>query len=265
MSSINMNNVSVSFPLYHSESRSLKKAVLAAASGRLGKDQKRRVVVEALRNVSFSLQTGDRLGFVGSNGAGKTTLLRTLAGIYEPVDGRISINGKVTALLDPGQGMNAELTGRENIRLRGLFDRLSAEQISTLEEDVAAFAALDQFIDLPVRTYSSGMVVRLGFGLATAIKPQILLMDEWLMAGDANFMDKARQRLETMVQGAEILVLSSHSPNIIMQWCNRVIWMDKGRVKMDATPQEVLSNYLSPEQYAEAHDLMAIRSLNVPV
>jgi lipopolysaccharide transport system ATP-binding protein len=109
------------------------------------------------------------------------------------------------------------------------------------------------------------MVVRLGFGLATAIKPQILLMDEWLMAGDANFMDKAKQRLETMVQGAEILVLSSHAPNIIMQWCNRVIWMDKGRVKMDATPQEVLSSYLSPEQFAEANDLMAIRSLSVPV
>ncbi len=263
MSSINMSNVAVSFPLYHSESRSLKKAVFAAASGRLGKDEKKRVVVEALRHVSFSLQTGDRLGLVGSNGAGKTTLLRTLAGIYEPVDGRISINGKVTALLDPGQGMNPELTGRENIRLRGLFDRLSPRQISQLEEDVAEFAELDQFLDLPVRTYSSGMVVRLGFGLATSIKPQILLMDEWLMAGDANFMDKAKQRLETMVKGAEILVLSSHSPNIILQWCNRVIWMDKGTVKMDSTPQEVLSSYLSPEQYAEANDMLALRGLTV--
>jgi lipopolysaccharide transport system ATP-binding protein len=142
---------------------------------------------------------------------------------------------------------------------------LNPHQISQLEEDVAAFAELDQFLDLPVRTYSSGMVVRLGFGLATSIKPQILLMDEWLMAGDANFMEKAKQRLETMVQGAEILVLSSHSPNIILQWCNRVIWMDKGRVKMDSTPQEVLSAYLSPEQYAEAHDLMAIRTLPVSV
>jgi lipopolysaccharide transport system ATP-binding protein len=152
MSSLNMSNVSVSFPLYHSESRSLKKAVFAAASGRLGKDEKRRVVVEALRSVSFSLGTGDRLGLVGSNGAGKTTLLRTLAGIYEPVDGHIDINGKVTALLDPGQGMNPELSGRENIRLRGLFDRLTPRQISALEEDVAEFAELDQFIDLPVRT-----------------------------------------------------------------------------------------------------------------
>jgi lipopolysaccharide transport system ATP-binding protein len=195
MSSISISDVSVSFPLYHTEGRSLKKAVLAAASGRLGKDAKRRVVVEALRDVSFALETGDRLGFVGSNGAGKTTLLRTLAGIYEPVNGYININGKVTALLDPGQGMNAELTGRENIRLRGLFSRLNPGQINQLEDDVAAFAGLDQFLDLPVRMYSSGMVVRLGFGLATSIKPQILLMDEWLMAGDANFMEKALKYL----------------------------------------------------------------------
>jgi lipopolysaccharide transport system ATP-binding protein len=259
LSSISISDVSVSFPLYHTESRSLKKAVLAAASGRLGKDAKRRVVVEALRDVSFALETGDRLGFVGSNGAGKTTLLRTLAGIYEPVNGYININGKVTALLDPGQGMNPELTGRENIRLRGLFDRLSPGQINQLEEDVAAFAGLDQFLDLPVRMYSSGMVVRLGFGLATSIKPQILLMDEWLMAGDANFMEKAKRRLETMVQGAEILVLSSHSPDIILQWCNRVIWMDAGRIKMDSTPQEVLSHYLSPAQFAAANDFLAAR------
>jgi len=259
MSSISISDVSVSFPLYHTEGRSLKKAVLAAASGRLGKDAKRRVVVEALRDVSFALETGDRLGFVGSNGAGKTTLLRTLAGIYEPVNGYININGKVTALLDPGQGMNAELTGRENIRLRGLFNRLNPGQINQLEDDVAAFAGLDQFLDLPVRMYSSGMVVRLGFGLATSIKPQILLMDEWLMAGDANFMEKAKKRLETMVQGAEILVLSSHSADIILQWCNRVIWMDAGRIKMDATPHEVLSRYLSAEQFAVAKDFLAAR------
>jgi lipopolysaccharide transport system ATP-binding protein len=175
------------------------------------------------------------------------------------VDGYININGKVTALLDPGQGMNPELTGRENIRLRGLFDRLNPGQINQLEDDVAAFAGLDQFLDLPVRMYSSGMVVRLGFGLATSIKPQILLMDEWLMAGDANFMEKAKRRLETMVQGAEILVLSSHSPDIILQWCNRVIWMDAGRIKMDSTPREVLSHYLSPAQFAAANDFLAAR------
>jgi lipopolysaccharide transport system ATP-binding protein len=117
---------------------------------------------------------------------------------------------------------------------------------------VAAFAGLDQFLELPVRTYSSGMVVRLGFALATAIKPQILLMDEWILAGDAAFLDKARHRLETMVRGAEILVLSSHNADIILRWCNRVIWMDGGQIRADGTPAEVLAEYLPAEQFAQA-------------
>jgi len=251
MAELHIKDVSVAFPLYHGESRSLKKTVFAAASGRLGKDRKQRLVVEALRDITFSLNTGDRLGFVGSNGAGKTTLLRTMAGIYEPVTGSINMTGAVTALLDPGQGMNFELTGRENIRLRGLFNGLSEAQIEDLANDVAVFADLEQFLELPVRTYSSGMVVRLGFAMATAIKPQILLMDEWILAGDAAFMGKAKHRLETMVRGAEILVLSSHSSDIIMQWCNRVIWMDRGRIKADGSPDEVLAAYLPPEQFAQ--------------
>lgn len=252
MANLIIDNVSVAFPLYHGESRSLKKTVFAAASGRLGQDRKHRLVVEALRNVSFSLHTGDRLGFIGSNGAGKTTLLRAMAGIYEPVGGAITIDGAVTALLDPGQGMNFDLTGQENIRLRGLFNGLNDSEIRQLQADVAEFAGLDQFLALPVRTYSSGMIVRLGFALATAIKPQILLMDEWILAGDASFLDKARHRLETMVRGAEILVLSSHSADIILQWCNRVIWMDGGQIKADGTPEEVLAAYLTPEQFAQA-------------
>jgi lipopolysaccharide transport system ATP-binding protein len=252
MASINIRDMSILFPIYHSESRSLKKMVFAAASGRLGEDRKHRIVVEALRDISLSLGSGDRLGFVGSNGAGKTTLLRALAGIYEPVQGSISIDGKVTALLDPGQGMNPELTGRENIRLRGLFDKLSPQEIARLEEDVIEFAELGQFMDLPVRMYSSGMVIRLGFALATAVRPQILLMDEWLLAGDAAFMAKAKTRLETMVRGAELLVLSSHSAPIILQWCNRVVWMDRGRIKADGPPEEILSAYLPADQYEEA-------------
>ncbi|MDR3506246.1 MAG: ABC transporter ATP-binding protein [Acidocella sp.] len=252
MAQLIVNDVSVSFPLYHAESRSLKKTVFAAASGRLGEDSRHRLTVEALRGVSFTLNTGDRLGFIGSNGAGKTTLLRTMAGIYEPVGGSITIEGAVTALLDPGQGMNPDLTGNENIRLRALFNGYSEAQIRELQEDVAAFAGLDQFLALPVRTYSSGMVVRLGFAMATAIQAQILLMDEWLLAGDASFLDKARQRLETMVRGAEILVLSSHRPDILLQWCNRLIWLDGGTVKADGTPEEVLAAYLPPDQLVHA-------------
>jgi lipopolysaccharide transport system ATP-binding protein len=247
-----VEDVSISFPLYHGESRSLKKTVFAAASGRLGQDTKHRLTVEALRSVSFSLRSGDRVGFIGSNGAGKTTLLRALAGIYEPVTGSITIDGEVTALLDASQGLNMDLTGNENIRLRALFSGYPEPQIKQLLADVAAFAELDQFLDLPVRTYSSGMIIRLGFALATAIKPQILLMDEWFMAGDASFMDKAKHRLETVVQGADILVLSSHNTDIILRWCNRVIWMDTGRIRADGTPEDVLAAYLPPDQFAHA-------------
>ncbi|HQT65278.1 MAG: ABC transporter ATP-binding protein [Acidocella sp. 20-57-95] len=260
MAHISIQNVSVDFPLYHAESRSLKKTLFAVASGRIKEDSHHRPVVEALRHVSIDLKSGDRLGLIGANGAGKTTLLRCMAGIYEPFSGDIATQGAVTALLDPGQGMNPELTGRENIMLRGLFNGLTPSQIAQLQADVATFSELSQFLELPVRTYSSGMVVRLGFALATAMKPQILLMDEWILAGDASFMTKARHRLETMVRGAEILVLSTHSPVIIMQWCNRVIWMDRGRVKADGTPEEILSAYLPPDQFSHA---MAVAAVSV--
>jgi lipopolysaccharide transport system ATP-binding protein len=218
--------------------------VVAAASGRLGHDQQQRVVVRALRDINLQLQSGDRLGLVGSNGAGKTTLLRVLAGIYEPVTGRLRVQGSLNALLDPSLGMNMELTGRENILLRGLYNGVTKSMLPRLEEDVADFAELADFLDLPVRIYSAGMVVRLGFALATAIKPQILLMDEWFLAGDAAFMEKARQRLEEMVRGADILVLSTHSMGIIRDWCSRVLWLDQGQVRADGPAEEVLSQYL---------------------
>lgn len=242
--SIQVTDLSVFFPLYHGSARSLKKTVFAAASGRLAQDRKQRVVVQALRDIAFSLHAGDRLGLIGGNGAGKTTLLRTLAGIYEPVVGSIRLVGNVHPLLDPQLGMNLELTGRENILLRGLYTGLSRAEIARLEQDVQQFAELDDFLDLPVRIYSSGMVVRLGFGLATAIRPQILLMDEWFLAGDSDFMQKARARLEDMVRGADILVLSTHQTSIVRRWCTRVIWLDQGQIRADGEPEEVLETYL---------------------
>lgn len=241
---IEVEDVSVLFPLYHGSSRSLKKMVVAAASGRLGKDQQQRVVVRALQNVNLRLSSGDRLGLVGTNGAGKTTLLRVLAGVYEPVAGRLRVQGSLNALLDPSLGMNVELTGRENILLRGLYNGLPRSMLPRLEEDVAEFAGLADFIDLPVRIYSAGMVIRLGFALATAIRPQILLMDEWFLAGDAVFMEKARQRLEEMVRGAEILVLSTHQMSVVREWCTRVVWLEQGRVRADGAPEAVLPQYL---------------------
>ena len=160
--------------------------------GRLGHDRAQHVVVRALRDINLQLTAGARLGLIGSNGAGKTTLLRVLAGIYEPVSGSLRVQGSLNALLDPSLGMNPDLTGRENILLRGLYAGLPKPALPRLEDDVTAFAELSDFIDLPVRIYSAGMVVRLGFALATAIKPQILLMDEWFLAGDAGRSSKRR-------------------------------------------------------------------------
>jgi lipopolysaccharide transport system ATP-binding protein len=242
---IDAEGVCVDFPLYHGNARSLKRTVVSAASGgRLNQDAKSRIVVEALREVSFSLRSGERLGLVGGNGAGKTTLLRTIAGIYEPVRGRVRVQGTINALLDPGLGMNSDLTGRENIMLRGMYAGLSRAQCRMLEEDVQDFAELGDFMDLPIRIYSSGMTVRLGFALATAIRPQVLLMDEWFLAGDYNFMHKARGRIESMVRGAEILVLSSHSHDVVAAWCTRVLWMDQGRVRAAGETAAVLEQYL---------------------
>ncbi|GBR08333.1 ABC transporter ATP-binding protein [Acetobacter oeni] len=253
MASVDVSGLTISFPLYHGDARSLKKTLggalnRRALSGRFAQDNRQRVMVQALTDVSFSLCPGERLGLVGRNGAGKTTLLRALAGIYEPVKGRVLLRGRIGSLLDTSLGMNPELSGRENIRLRCLFSGLSEKAIAEVEQDVESFAGLGSFMDLPLKTYSSGMAVRLAFGLATAIMPQILIMDEWFMAGDASFIQRAEQRIAGLVEGAEILIVSSHMPEIISQWCTRLIWMEQGRVVMDGPTEEILHAYLSAEQ-----------------
>ena len=251
-------NISVDFPLYHSDNRSLKKTVLGATAGRFGQDRKRRRVVQALRDISFSLRSGDRLGLIGSNGSGKTTLLRALSGIYQPTNGLLSMEGRLTSLLDSAQGMNMDLTGRENIRLRGYFHGMPKADIMGLEADVEDFAEIGEFLDLPVRNYSSGMVVRLAFAMATASHPEILLMDEWILAGDAAFMEKAKRRMEEMVRKADILILASHSSSIISEWCNRVIWLEQGKIVADGTPLEILSRYLPKDQFASVHNSTSV-------
>ena len=165
-----VENLSIDFPIYHANERSLKKTVLAAASGRFGEDRQQRVVVQALRDVSFCLNPGDRLAIVGGNGAGKTTLLRVLAGIYEPVRGHVHVDGVLGAMLDANLGMNVDLSGRENIMLRGLYNGMSKPEIAAMAVDVAAFAELGEFLELPVRNYSADMTVRLAIGKATAMK-----------------------------------------------------------------------------------------------
>ncbi|MBY0331333.1 MAG: ABC transporter ATP-binding protein [Acetobacteraceae bacterium] len=238
MAHILADRVTIEFPLYHVGARSLKKRLMAAS--RLREDDSNRIVVAALRELSFAVAPGERVALVGHNGAGKTTLLRTLAGVYEPVGGRLEVAGSIGSLIDPSAGMDADSTGRENIILRGLFRGMPEEECTAMAAEVGAFSGLGEFLDVPVRTYSAGMAVRLAFAVATLMAPQILLMDEWFLAGDADFMARARERLEALVQGADILVLATHDMSIVRQWCTRAIRLGGGRIEADGPVEEIL-------------------------
>lgn len=231
MASIILDHVSVEFSIYQGGSRSLKKSLLRAGTGgRFGKDAGERVCIQALRDVSLTIEHGDRLGIVGANGAGKTTLLRVLAGVYEPVSGRVLINGRVSPLFDVGLGMEPEATGEENILLRGLYLGFSKKDIQARTREIADFTELGGYLELPVRTYSAGMVLRLAFAVSTCVEPDILLMDEWVLAGDAQFMEKANNRIASFVNSSSILVLASHSKKVIREWCNKAIRVHQGQI-----------------------------------
>jgi lipopolysaccharide transport system ATP-binding protein len=240
VANITARDLTIEFPLYHLGARSLKKRLLAKAAIRVRTDESNRVVVSALRNLDFEIRRGDRVALVGSNGAGKSTLLRTIAGIYEPVGGQLQVEGEIGSLIDPGAGMDQDSTGRENIRLRGLYRGMSDAEIAELEASAAAFSGLNEFLDVPTRGYSAGMQLRLAFAMATAMAPQVLLMDEWFMAGDADFMARAEDRLAALVNGADILVIATHDMLVVRRWCNRVIRLDSGRIVADGTVEEVL-------------------------
>jgi ABC-2 type transport system ATP-binding protein/lipopolysaccharide transport system ATP-binding protein len=239
-----LDDVSVSFPIYHGGSRSLKKSLMFRGSGgHLATDANHRITVEALRNISIDIQAGDRVALIGSNGAGKTTLLRVMAGIYEPVSGSVRSQGRISPMFDIGLGIDSEISGFENIRLRGLILGLSSAEIESRMQDIIDFTELGEYLDIPVRTYSSGMMTRLTFAVATCFEPEILLMDEWIMAGDASFISKAEHRIQRFVEKASIMVLASHSLEICRRFCNRGLWMQAGQVRAIGPIDEVLDAY----------------------
>jgi ABC-2 type transport system ATP-binding protein/lipopolysaccharide transport system ATP-binding protein len=248
-----LENVSVSFPIYHGGARSLKKRLLFQGSGgRLARDVKQRVTVEALRNISLAFAPGDRVALVGPNGAGKTTLLRVMAGIYEPQQGIVESRGLLSPMFDANVGIDSEISGYENIRLRGLILGLQPQEIEQRIPEIVEFTELGDYLDVPVRTYSSGMMARLTFAITTSFAPEILLMDEWIIAGDAGFMKKAQGRVDAFLERTRIVVLASHSEEICRRWCNKAVWLDHGEIKAFGAIGEVMDAYVKPADPAIA-------------
>lgn len=244
MASIDFNNVSVDFPIYNASARSFKKRLMQVATGgQLGADAQGRVIVRALDDVSFSFRDGDRVGLLGHNGAGKSTLLRLLTGVYAPSSGTRDVVGEIGSLIDISLGIDPEATGRENIYLRGGLLGLTKQQIAKRLDEIVEFSELGDFINMPLRTYSTGMHMRLAFAVSTTVRPQILLMDEWLSVGDEGFKHKAEERMNQLVQTTNILVVATHSRDLLMETCNRAIWLEHGKVKMDADPAMVAAAY----------------------
>jgi lipopolysaccharide transport system ATP-binding protein len=232
MAGIVAKDAVVEFPVYTGMHRSLKSAVLnATTGGRLARDAANRVAVRALDGVSFEIRPGDRVGLMGHNGAGKSTLLRMLSGIYEPIAGSLKVEGRVATLLELQLGIDPDATGYENIMLRGVMTGLKLREIRAKIDEIAEFTELGDYLGMPVRTYSSGMLLRLAFAVSTSVEADILLMDEWLSVGDAEFRNKASARLEQLVERTPILVLASHSQELIGKVCNRLFQLEHGRVQ----------------------------------
>ncbi len=241
-SSVFIDNVSIKFRLYHNNAPSLKEQFAGVF--------RRRAVPShsdflALDHCSLQINNGDRLGIIGSNGAGKSTLLKAICRIYEPSSGKITVSGRIAPLLEIGAGFHPEFTGRENIYLNGAILGFSKAELRAMEADVIAFAELEEFIDTPVKYYSSGMYLRLAFSLATAMHPDILVLDEMFAGGDASFVDKATTRMYQFIDRASIMIMVSHQESLVRELCNRVIWMDHGKIIDDGKPDEVMDRYLS--------------------
>lgn len=226
--SISCRDVSLRFPVYGVDAKSLKKHLARVAiGGRLGSTAGV-TEVAALSRINLELKAGDRLGLIGHNGAGKTTLLRALSGAYEPDEGQIEVQGRIAALLNLSLGIDPSASGFDNIRLRGRISGLNSKEIEERLGEIAEFSGLGPFLAMPVKTYSAGMQARLAFAAATAVDADVLLMDEWIAVGDADFQKMAHKRLLKLVERAGILVLASHDLDLIRLYCNKVMRMNGG-------------------------------------
>lgn len=244
MSRIRVESLCVNYPLYGRGRAAAGVNEVDSDLDRMVRDARGRVIgVRALQGVTFSVEAGERVALIGENGSGKTTLLQVLAGIYTPDEGVVEIEGRTTALVNINLGMNAEASGHRNITLRGLAAGRARDEIEERRAEIAAFSELGDFLDLPVETYSAGMRMRLNFAIATAFEPEVLILDEWLSAGDTAFRKKATERMRAFVDKAGILVLASHSPSLLADTCKRALWLDAGRVRAEGKVNEILKAY----------------------
>lgn len=244
MAYIKLNNVSVDIPIFNSQGRSLKKKIMGMATGgKIGLTESGKTIVRSLTNISLDIEPNERIGLLGHNGAGKSTLLRVLGRVYEPTHGSALIEGSIGSLIGISLGIDQEATGIENIYLRAALLGISKEQVTKDLDSIIEFSELGEFINMPVRTYSTGMHMRLAFAVSTMIRPDILLMDEWLSVGDKSFQAKAEKRLNSLIENSSILVLASHSRSLIERCCTRVVWLEHGQIKKVGLPKEICKGY----------------------
>jgi ABC-type polysaccharide/polyol phosphate transport system ATPase subunit len=248
---IRLRDVSVRYPVFTPRTRGLKGMILSRLGGTL-RVHDNTLEVEALRNLDLDLRDGDRLAIVGHNGAGKTTLLRVLSGIYEPQCGTMQVEGSVSSFVDITLGMDPESSGWENIVLRGVFMGLTFAEARALAPSIAEFSELGEYLDMPVRTYSAGMFMRLAFAITTSVQPEIIIMDEMIGAGDARFLDKAIERVNALLGQTKIVVLASHSDFIVTRFCNKALWLEKGCARAFGPVAEVLKGYTAAVRDAAA-------------
>lgn len=248
MAEIRLEHVFVEIPVFNSQGRSLKKALMGIATGgRIGLTESGKTVIQSLNDINLIIKNHERIGLLGHNGAGKSTLLRVLGKVYTPTSGTAFIAGSIGSLIDISLGIDTEATGLENIYLRGALLGISKKKIESQLNEIIEFSELGDFINMPVRTYSTGMHMRLAFAVSTIIRPEILLMDEWLSVGDQGFQKKAEKRLSEMVDQSNILVIASHSRELIERCCTRAVWLEHGNIIMDSDVNTVCNAYFGPK------------------
>jgi ABC-2 type transport system ATP-binding protein len=247
--SIVTKDACVDFPIFDAKNRSLKKTVMGLVGGNIATGAKV-PIIEALKDIDLRLDHGARVGLIGHNGAGKSTLLRLLSGIYEPTRGVAEVHGRVAPVFDLGVGMDPEVSGLENIVVRGLFLGMTRKQMEERVDDIAEFTELGDFLHMPLRTYSTGMRIRLALGVVTSIDPEILLLDEGIGAVDADFLDKSKRRLRELVDRSGLLVFASHSNEFLRELCDTAIWMQNGQIHRQGDIEEVLAEHQAARKAA---------------